>query len=116
MAELKPCPFCGEIPYIERKPLWTTYSNGTTHGYYGCFEYDIHCHKCGCKIPLGKNDTIYNSDNDAKQNAIKAWNTRYKETNSHVSCKNCINCGWDMPQCRECYAENNFKWFRLKEE
>ena len=49
--ELKKCPFCGEIPYIEKKPLWKTY-NGTTHGYYGCFEYDIRCHKCGCNILL----------------------------------------------------------------
>ena len=75
MAELLPCPFCGEIPYIERKPLWKEYG-GSAHGYYGCFEYDIRCHKCGCNIPLGGNDTVYRKDEEARQNAIKAWNTR----------------------------------------
>lgn len=25
MSELKPCPFCGELVYIEKRPLW----NGT---------------------------------------------------------------------------------------
>lgn len=76
---LKPCPFCGELPYLEKKPLWRTYNDGTTHGYHGCFEYDIRCHKCGCNIPLRGNDTIYRSDEEAKQNAINAWNTRYTE-------------------------------------
>ena len=75
MAELLPCPFCGEIPYIERKPLWKEYG-GSAHGYYGCFEYDIRCHKCGCNIPLSGNDTVYRKDEEARQNAIKAWNTR----------------------------------------
>ena len=56
MFELKPCPFCGEVPYIEKKPLWRTGMNGSTHGYYGCFEFDIHCDKCGCRVNLGRND------------------------------------------------------------
>lgn len=38
--ELKPCPFCGTVPYIEKIPLW----HGS-HGYHGCYEYDIHCKK-----------------------------------------------------------------------
>lgn len=76
MDELKPCPFCGTIPYIERKPLWRTYKNGSTHGYYGCFEYDIHCDKCGCRVNLGRNDSIYNTEEEARENAIKAWNKR----------------------------------------
>lgn len=76
MSNLKPCPFCGEIPYIERKPMWTTYSNGTTHGYVDSYEYDIYCHSCGCTIPLGDNCTLYISDEEAKQNAINAWNKR----------------------------------------
>lgn len=78
---LKPCPFCGEIPYLERNPLWTTCSNGSTHGYFGCFEYIVRCHnpECGCSVNLGANDTIYNSDEEARQNAISAWNRRAKE-------------------------------------
>lgn len=76
--ELKPCPFCGEIPFLERVPLWGTYNNGTTHGYHGCFEYIIKCAnpECGCIVNLGKNNTIYNSDEDAKNSAIAAWNRR----------------------------------------
>ena len=75
---LRACPFCGETPYLEKKPLWTTHGNGTTHGYYGCFEYDIHCHnpECGCHVKLPKSDTIYNTDEDARKNAIEAWNRR----------------------------------------
>ena len=76
MSSLKPCPFCGEIPYIDRKRMWNTHYDGTTHGYVGSYEYDIHCHKCGCIIPLGENHTIYISDEEAKQNAINAWNKR----------------------------------------
>lgn len=76
--EIKPCPFCGDIPYLERKPLWTTYRDGTTHGYYGCYEYVIQCRdpKCRCSVTLGLNDTIYRTDEIAKQNAIAAWNRR----------------------------------------
>ena len=75
---LKPCPFCGDIPYLECKPLWQTY-NGSTRGYYGCVEYVVKCHnpECGCSVKLPRNDTIYNSDEDAKNNAIAAWNKRF---------------------------------------
>lgn len=81
MAELLPCPFCGEIPYIERTPLWQEHS-GSARGYYGCFEYEIRCHKCGCNITLKGNDTIYHKDEEAKQNAITAWNTRVPKERS----------------------------------
>lgn len=74
---IKPCPFCGEVPYLERSPLWSTY-NGSTHGYYGCYEYVIKCHnpKCGCSVKLGDNTTIYHEDDVARFNAIDAWNRR----------------------------------------
>jgi hypothetical protein len=29
-------------------------------------------------------------------------------------CIDCGNYGWDMPQCRECNAENNYKYFHRK--
>lgn len=29
-------------------------------------------------------------------------------------CMDCGNYGWDIPQCRECNAENNFKYFTRK--
>ncbi len=71
--QLKPCPFCGNIPYIEKIPLW----HGS-HGYYGCFKFDIHCDKCGCTVNLGKNNTIYTDEKQALNNAINAWNRRTK--------------------------------------
>lgn len=78
---IKPCPFCGEIPYLERSALWRTYPDGTTHGYYNCFEYVIKCRnpECCCSVRLAKNDTIYNKEEEAKQNAIDAWNRRVGE-------------------------------------
>ena len=77
MAELKPCPFCGEEVYIEKIPMWATH-NGITHGYIGCYEFDIHCRnkECLCTVNLGRNDTIYCDEAEAKLNAIKAWNRR----------------------------------------
>ena len=29
-------------------------------------------------------------------------------------CMDCGNYGWDMPQCKECNSENNFKCFERK--
>lgn len=75
--ELKPCPFCGQYVYIEKVPLWHTYDR-TTRGYYGCYEYVIKCNNsnCQCTVALPRNDTIYNSDEEAINNAITAWNRR----------------------------------------
>lgn len=73
MDALKPCPFCGQPVYLEKKPLWQG-----SHGYPGCFEYVIECNnkECGCRINLLQNDTVYNTDEEARKNVIKAWNTR----------------------------------------
>lgn len=70
---LKTCPFCGKEVELKKEPLW----NGS-HGYFGCYEYVIKCDnpKCQCSINLWQNDTIYRSDEEAKRNAIKAWNRR----------------------------------------
>ena len=70
---LKTCPFCGKEVELKKEPLW----NGS-HGYVGCYEYVIQCNdpKCRCSINLGQNDTIYRSDEEAKRNAIRAWNRR----------------------------------------
>lgn len=77
---IKPCPFCGEIPYLEKVPLWDFHGN-STHGYYGCFDYEIKCHnpKCRCSVHLGNNCTVYTPDEEAKKNAIEAWNRRFEE-------------------------------------
>lgn len=75
--QLKPCPFCGTNVRIEKKPLW----HGS-HGYRDCYEYDIHCHNCGCRVRIEQNNTIYRSDEEAKANAVKAWNRRaYDKSN-----------------------------------
>lgn len=73
-SELKPCPFCGSIPLLEKKPLW---SEGG-HGYYNCYEFDIHCINpvCGCRINLFNNNSIYHSEKEAIKNVINAWNER----------------------------------------
>lgn len=74
---IRPCPFCGEIPFLEKVPLWSEH-NGSTHGYSGCYEYVVKCYnpECQCRVYLGKNDTVYSTDAEARQNAIKAWNRR----------------------------------------
>lgn len=74
--KLKPCPFCGQTPTLEVKPMW----HGS-HGYHGCFEYDIHCKNCGCRVGLGQNTDIYISSEEAMNNAIKKWNRRAKHGN-----------------------------------
>ena len=71
MDRIKPCPFCGEEVYLEQKPLW----NGS-HGYVGDYEFVIECHNCGCTINYSKNNTVYNSEYEARDNVIKAWNRR----------------------------------------
>ena len=40
MAELKSCPFCGEIPYIERKLLWKEYGGSTEECIKWCDEHN----------------------------------------------------------------------------
>lgn len=86
MVELKPCPFCGEEVYVEKVPMWATH-NGITHGYAGCYEFDIHCRneKCLCTVNLGRNDTIYCDEAEAKLNAIRAWNRRASDGRKHIN-------------------------------
>lgn len=69
--KLKPCPFCGEVVELEKRPLWRG-----SHGYHGCYEFVIQCQNCGCRINLDKNDTVYRSEDAARDNAIEAWNRR----------------------------------------
>lgn len=76
---IKPCPFCGKGVYLEKKPLWRQ-CGGSTHGYFGSYEFIIECSnpECGCRVNLGANDTVYRSEEEAKKNAIEAWNRRAK--------------------------------------
>ena len=72
MDELKPCPFCGSQPTLRKIPLW----HGS-HGYYGCYKFDVSCEKCGCNPDFYyQNDTIYRPEDEAKRNVIDKWNGR----------------------------------------
>ena len=75
MNELKPCPFCGNEVNIEKIPLW--YGNG--RGYSGCYEFKIKCDNCGCTVHQPKTDSVYRSEEKARENAIKAWNRRVND-------------------------------------
>jgi Lar family restriction alleviation protein len=62
MAELKPCPFCGEIPKIE---IFTDMFERKKYG--------IECHGSDCEInPM---TAWYADENDA----IEAWNRRAED-------------------------------------
>lgn len=67
---LKPCPFCGAGVYLERKKI---------NSYRGDYEFDIRCFNCGCHLEYVNNTTIYGSEEEARQNVIKAWNRRSYE-------------------------------------
>ena len=68
---IKPCPFCGSDVYLEKLPLWRTYNDGTTHGYYHSYEYDIHCEKCGRLIKQKSNRQKF-CDECAEENDRKS--------------------------------------------
>ena len=62
MTELKPCPFCGKLPHIDR--------------------HDIFCDDCGVKmeIPLfvSEKESVggFPTYEEARQKMIKSWNRR----------------------------------------
>lgn len=60
MIKLKPCPFCGAIPVLDRS--------------------EIFC-DCGAKmeIPLYGTNDGYSTYGEAKEEMIEAWNTRVGE-------------------------------------
>ena len=62
MNELKLCPFCGNKVEVEKIPLW--YGNG--RGYSGCYDFRIKCENCGGTVDQPKNDSIYRSEEEAR--------------------------------------------------
>lgn len=75
--QLKPCPFCGANVRIKKKLLLRGSLGSPNH-----YRYKIYCHKCGCRIRLEGNDTFGQTNEEAKANAIKAWNRRaYDKSN-----------------------------------
>lgn len=71
-SKLKPCPFCGTEVKMLKKPLW----HGS-HGYHDCYNFEVKCPKCGCRVDYIDSDTIYRSEEEAVANVTKAWNERY---------------------------------------
>lgn len=77
--KLEDCPFCGDSIILQKLPLWTEWG-GHTRGYYNKYEYVARCTnpECRCSVYLGKNDTIYHSDEEAINEVITHWNRRAK--------------------------------------
>lgn len=88
MSELKPCPFCGNEVKVEKIPLW--YGNG--RGYSGCYEFKIKCESCGCSVDQPENDSVYRSEEKARENAVEAWNRRAEMQLSSAQPPNCEGC------------------------
>ena len=65
--ELKPCPWCGGIPYLLETPL---------RHYGGCSAYVIKCSECGATPPNGEFYDVYSTREYAEQQAVEAWNRR----------------------------------------
>lgn len=71
--EIKACPICGNVPYIEKASLY----RGNGHGYPGYYSFSINCHCCSYLKSEGE-CTIYQSEQEAQATAIKNWNTEVK--------------------------------------
>ena len=72
LSVYKPCPWCGGHASLNIDSLEGP--RGT--GYPGCYEYYVQCDNCYAKAPAGTFFDIDMKAEDAKQNAINAWNKR----------------------------------------
>lgn len=62
MNAIKPCPFCGAQPVIEKELSWK-----------GKYSWAIACNNDNCPM-----ETVWNYGFLSEQEAIKAWHTRYQ--------------------------------------
>ena len=69
MRQLKPCPFCGGKAYI-----WE--DTGRIHRPYWTGKYSVVCYECDVLFGY---DVDYGGCFDSKEDALNAWNRRYKE-------------------------------------
>ena len=67
MAKLLNCPFCGGKAKIRKHQI---------ESYEGKFFYQVRCTKCQTVRANSLFDTIYSSEEEAIEKAIKCWNTR----------------------------------------
>lgn len=92
--ELKPCPFCPDGGEPEYRNAGRSVKSLYTHS--------VYCKKCLCST----------YPTQTKQEAISAWNTRYKRT-CHVEyphdARMCSECGYYIGEhhlfCSHCGAE-----------
>lgn len=73
-TSIKECPFCHDIPILNKDPLW----NGS-HGYHGNYEYYVGCRNGRCKInPRTKsyNDIYDMKEQECIEKVIEDWNIR----------------------------------------
>lgn len=66
-------------------------------GCYGCKHF-MTAHGKICALPIEK-----------RKPSFECWEWRGVPPKQ---CETCTNNGWDMPQCKECNAENGYKWYR----
>lgn len=110
MEELKPCPFCGG------KALLMT---SAVRGYTGAREFKVRCTQCMEVREKGTFDTIYQTEEAAKEKAIAAWNTRADSWHTGLPTED----GWYLCEYRQYeyrpYRTHLFKdgkWEYLKPE
>ena len=78
---IKPCPICGNTPYLEKEAM--TYENGY-HNYRGSFNYRIKCDIC--HYPREQfGDTVGHTDEQAREIAITGWNTEADKIEAFLS-------------------------------
>lgn len=66
--EMKTCPFCGGMPYLERNHRAFINAKTTRVAFVRCKD----CNARSCRYELGDNPA------EAKQMAVDHWNMRYK--------------------------------------
>ena len=71
--QIKPCPFCGQIPRFSQHDMG--YGNG--RGYPGRTQFTIRCDNINCYVrPQVQTDDIYHDTIEMEKLCIKRWNIR----------------------------------------
>jgi hypothetical protein len=91
------CPICG---FHHNPSSLDSATNETKFKY----QYN-YCPMCG--------EHLY----DGNEEISVIWNLRHikDKSNPLKCCKDCVNYGWDMPECSVC-KDNDLKYFKSKQE
>ncbi|MBO7693763.1 MAG: Lar family restriction alleviation protein [Methanobrevibacter sp.] len=71
VVKIETCPWCGGAGHMVIEPMWRG-----SHGYHGCYSWEVQCTQCGATTPNGKFDNIYISQEEAEYKALEKWNKR----------------------------------------